>query len=66
MGGGGGWHGATILKQDAEKTESHTCVLVSGAHKRLIFYDRTRVVCITKSCRESGDLNHVPLDQKPE
>ena len=32
----------------AKKPESHTCVLVSGAHARLIStFDRTRVVCIT-------------------
>ena len=32
----------------AKKPESHTCVLVSGAHERLLStFDRTRVVRIT-------------------
>ena len=38
------WH----EKRMREKTESHTCVLVSGAHARLLStFDRTRVVRIT-------------------
>ena len=43
-----------------------TCVLVSGAHARLLStFDRTRVVRITSGPR-SGDSaeGHVPRDQK--
>ena len=40
----GFWH----EKRMREKSESHTCVLVSGAHARLFSpFDRTRVVRIT-------------------
>ena len=40
----GFWH----EKRMREKPESHTCVLVSGAHARLLStFDRTRVVRIT-------------------
>ena len=42
-----------------EKPESHTCVLISGAHARLLStFDRTRVVRIT-SRAASGDSAEV-------
>ena len=44
----GFWH----EKRMREKSESHTCVLVSGAHARLLSpFDRTRVVRITSTGR---------------
>ena len=60
----GFWH----EKRMREKPESHTDVLVSGAHARLLStFDRTCVVRITSQPR-SGDSaeGHVSRDQKPE
>ena len=49
-----------------EKSESHTDVLVSGAHARLLStFDRTRVVRITSRSGDSAEGN-LPRDQKPE
>ena len=54
----------------AKKPESHTDVLVNGAHARLLStFDRTRVVRITsRRGPRSGDSaeGHVSRDQKPE
>ena len=52
----------------AKKPESHTCVLVSGAHARLLStFDRTRVVRITSRAAVGDSAEgHVPRDQKPE
>ena len=58
----GFWH----EKRMREKTESHTDVLVSGAHAQLLSsFDRTRVVRITSRSGDSAE-GHVSRDQKPE
>ena len=57
------WHEKRMREKNPE---SHTDVLVSGAHARLIStFDRTRVV---RNTSRSGDAaeGHVPRDQNHE
>ena len=64
----GFWH----EKRMREKPESHTCVLVSGAHARLLYsFDRTRVVrmlkvTLTKNPNNTGEIERLHWQKTSE